>query len=214
MKEPNFFERQIAGFIRKRLRSNKNFLCFVVGETGSGKSSAAIRLASIVDESFDVDKVVFKPLDFLELVNRVERYSAIVFDEAGVGIPAREWQSIQNKILGYVGQLFRHRNLAVFFTVPSLDFVDKQIRSLTHAIIHIRGWNDREQTYGKFLRYKHNPVFPHLSQLTYLSTPTGDLDPVYFEMPSSLLWSKYLRKKDEFAGEFYRRRTRTLRLGA
>jgi len=57
----------------------------------------------------------------------------IVFDEAGVGMPAREWFSISNKMIGYILQTFRHQNLGVIFTTPDFSFIDVQARKLFHS---------------------------------------------------------------------------------
>jgi predicted Zn-ribbon and HTH transcriptional regulator len=133
----------IVESIRTRiLKRNKNWLGIVVGDTGSGKSFSAIRLAQAIDPGFTIDRVVFNPNDFIALIRSdLPRGSAIVFDEAGVGMPSREWYSIQNKVLGYVLQTFRYKNYAVIFTVPSIDFVDVQARKLFHAYIETCGIN-------------------------------------------------------------------------
>ncbi len=120
----------------KRIRArwkfqNKNWLTVVCGETGSGKSYSALAIAHEVGESV---YIVFSPVEFLKLLtsNKLEKGDAIVFDEAGVGMSARDWYSVQNKILGSVLQTFRHLNLVVIFTVPNLSFIDVQARKLFH----------------------------------------------------------------------------------
>lgn len=122
-------------YIRRRIfEENKNFLIALVGQTGSGKSFSAMKLGEAIDPNFSINNVVFTAKDFFELLKQDHpRGTVIIFDEAGVGIPAREWYSISNKLMGYILQTFRHRNWIVIFTVPDFDFIDKQARKLFHC---------------------------------------------------------------------------------
>lgn len=72
----------------------------------------------------------------MKLINYSENIgkgSAILWDEAGVDISNRNWQSTANKMLNYLLQTFRHRNFILLFTAPYLDFVDSSTRKLFHA---------------------------------------------------------------------------------
>lgn len=111
-------------------------MMIICGETGSGKSYAALRLAELLDPNFDTTKqVVFSVASFMKLLNEgnLAPESVIIFDEAGVGIPAREWHSIGNKLFNYVLQTFRSSRYVTIFTTPDFSFVDKQSRKLFHA---------------------------------------------------------------------------------
>jgi hypothetical protein len=50
----------------------------------------------------------------MEKIQEMKKGQAIMFDEAGIGMSAREWQRVQNRLIGYTAQLFRHKNLVVF----------------------------------------------------------------------------------------------------
>jgi hypothetical protein len=84
-----------------------------------------------------MDKLVFKADDFLKLLNsgKLKKGDCIIWDEAGVGLPSREWYSISNKAIGYLLQTFRNLNLAVIFTTPNLGYIDNQARGLFHSYI-------------------------------------------------------------------------------
>lgn len=110
----------------------------ICGATGSGKSFSAITIAKMIDSTFNVkERVVFTVEQFMELLGsgKLKRGNVIVWDEAGVGIPAREWYTISNKAINYVLQTFRYMNLGVIFTTPSFDYIDKQTRLLFHVYI-------------------------------------------------------------------------------
>lgn len=124
-------------YIRGRMTvMNKNWLCAVCGDTGSGKSYSALSVADrICPNGIRIENVVFSPLDFMKRLKSGEfkKGDIIIFDEAGVGMSSREWYSIQNKLLGSILQTFRNMNVGVIFTTPNLGFVDKQARTLLHS---------------------------------------------------------------------------------
>ena len=119
----------------------------IAGETGTGKSYAAMRLGQLIDKDFNIRNVVFSPKQFMEILENpwIKRGSVIIFDEAGVGIPSRDWYTIQNKMLGYVMQTFRHMNLCVIFTVPNIGFVDVQMRNLFHIYLETQSINYKKR---------------------------------------------------------------------
>jgi len=147
---------KIVNAIKDRLNfRNKNWLCVVCGETGSGKSYSAISFGSMIGRTF----IVFTPLEFLELLNsgKIKKGDVIIFDEAGVGLSARRWQSEQNIVMGSVLQTFRHMNIAVIFTVPNLSFVDVQARKLFHMIMETESIDyERQSLRNKRLHLKNH----------------------------------------------------------
>ena len=158
-------------------RKNKNFLAINVGQTGSGKSWGALRIAYDMDRDylnrhrFSMEKVVFSPSQFLALVRKgLPIGSFIVWDEAGVGLSSREWYSKVNRFLVKVLQTFRFQQLGVIFTTPAMNNIDKQARQLFHSIITYSGtvsnnysnavfkWIDYDSMGDKFY-YKYPRVF-------------------------------------------------------
>jgi hypothetical protein len=137
----------------------------------------------------------------------MKKGQAIIFDEAGVGISSRDWQKIQVKLIGFVAQLFRHLNLCVIFTVPSMNFIDKQVKILMHAVIETRAI-DYEHRLGvaKYWVIKHNPVFDTTKLEPYKHFDKGNhytIDPVYVPHPPMELWNRYVAMKEGYASSFY-----------
>jgi len=128
-------------FIKQRIRNNKNFLGVFIGQTGSGKSYGAISLSDIIMD-FKMpyqDNICFKANKFMQRLDEgleqrtLPKGSALDWDEVGIDLNAKDWQSRTSKIISKVMQTFRTENLIVFFTVPYLDFVSKDSRKLIHA---------------------------------------------------------------------------------
>jgi hypothetical protein len=135
-------------------KRNLNFLTLVVGPVGSGKSWACLKFAELLDPSFSEDRIVFDPRRFAEMVAHPEKYalkkgSVIIFEEAGVNMNAREFQSVKNKLVSSIAQTFRHQNLIVFFNSPNQKFVDINVRRLTHATLDMNRHDDN-YGYGRF----------------------------------------------------------------
>lgn len=126
----------IDEIIRKRvLRQNKNYIFVVTGSPGSGKSWACLSIAELVDPNFSIENIT-TPLDdekgLIPLLNseKFKRGDAIVMEEAGVDLSAKEWQSFINKAVNKVIQTFRWEGIALIMNVPVDAFVDKWARVL------------------------------------------------------------------------------------
>ena len=84
----------LPNYIKSRVDRNQNYVMLFVGQTGTGKSYAAMSLAEHVDPNFNINRVVFTADEFIAILNQdktMVKGSVIMWDEAGVGMPAREW---------------------------------------------------------------------------------------------------------------------------
>lgn len=204
--EPKTLSNYLINIILMRVyKQNKNFLLVICGETGSGKSYAALRLAEVLDKKFSARQVVFNKLEFFELLksNILRKGSVIVFDEAGVSLSARKW--FEHHEINNILQTFRHRNYIVIFTVPSFEFVDKQARELFHAYFQIMGIDyDNNQSIAKVLLMQNNPRFGKV----YYRTPTINFEghsikqrTLRIQLPSKQLLNDYEKRKGKFTGK-------------
>lgn len=122
-------------YINYRIYLNRNFLGFISGQTGSGKSWSTISICEQLDPEFNIERVVFSGLELMELINsgKLKKGSAVAFEEVGVNLNTREWASKLNKLLNYMMQTIRHRNFIFILNAPYMDFVDSATRKLFHA---------------------------------------------------------------------------------
>jgi ABC-type dipeptide/oligopeptide/nickel transport system ATPase component len=189
---------------RKIFNQNKNWLAVIVGETGSGKSYTGLKLCEMIDPSFNIDRVVFSAEEFMKLLNSgtLTKGNAILWDETGVGLSAREWYTISNKAINYVLQTFRRDNLAVIFTVPSMDFVDIQLRKLFHAYIETISINRTEKcVWVKFMNIQYSPRFDKIYYKYPRIKVNGKIvvvNRVKVYKPSEQLIQQYEEKKKVF----------------
>jgi ABC-type lipoprotein export system ATPase subunit len=151
----------LVRYIHRRINNNKNFLATITGPTGSGKSWSALSMAELIDPNFSVNNIIFKGRELMKLINEGELKagSVIIWDEAGIDLSNRNWQSVTNKMLNALLQTFRHRNFILFFTVPYHDFIDSSSKKLFHADFETQKINKGEQKViikPKLLQYNSN----------------------------------------------------------
>src|SRR3989449_4182282 len=141
--DPKGFDKEewLARSLRERtVNRNLNAIVALIGATGSGKSYSAMRLGLLIDPSFGIDRIVFTKDAFLDLVSQgLPKGTVIMWDEAGLGLPAREWQSVMNRAVGYILQTFRYKNYVLLLTVPSQMMLDSQARALFHILLECQG---------------------------------------------------------------------------
>jgi len=131
---------ELVNYMHSRIRKNKNFLQAVCGHTGSGKSYWAVGIGAVAHKAmtgldFNIDQCVFSGKELMALIrsNVYPPGSVFIWDEIGVGLSAREWHSVGNKMIGFLLQTFRHRNYVVLFTTPDYSFIDSQARKMIHS---------------------------------------------------------------------------------
>lgn len=191
-------------YVLGRIKTNRNFICCCTGSTGSGKSYAMLAWAEELDPSFNIDRVVFTPKQFMELINsgKLEKGSVILFDEIGVALNSKEHMSIVNRALNFFMQTFRHRNWILLMTTPHIHFLDAGVRRLLHAHAETVGIDQRmkksklkifslsvgqynAKIYRKYLRVLINKQLLPIQRVS-------------FTLPSKHLQQTYEDKKSEF----------------
>lgn len=211
IKLPEFNSLEIyKSHLLKRVALNKNFMCCLLGQTGSGKSYSALSLGEHIDKTFNIDNVVFTPEEFITLLNenKLHAGSVIVYDEIGCTQNARDWFSQTNKMLNNILATFRHLNLIVFFTVPAIIFVDRQARTLFHGIIECRNIdtkNDVCYTKPLFLRYdqKSDDIWQTFLRVALKGGEVRKLTVLQIPKPSKHLIKLYEDKRFDFTSKLY-----------
>lgn len=127
--------------IFKRIHTFKfNYLGMVTGKHRVGKSLTALTMSHVLDKTFEENirkRVVYFPNDFMTALQDIKKKNiiggAIVWDEAGVGMPAREWYNTANKSISYVLQVFGRYRPIVYFVTQDVSYIDSQARKLFHG---------------------------------------------------------------------------------
>lgn len=180
-----------------------NWMAAVVGETGSGKSWAALRIAEVLDPGFSIDQVAFSVEEFLRLVidDSYGRGSIIVFEEASVGANSQEWYTKGNKVLGRVLDTWRHQNRGAIFTLPAFGQLTKNARGRMSALIQMQNkFEDEGYTTAKYKYIQQNTDSGKLYK-KYPRIKGKKYKRLKVTKPSKELREAYEQKKEQFTNE-------------
>jgi ABC-type dipeptide/oligopeptide/nickel transport system ATPase component len=208
---PGWGERWAVHEIERRLEANRNIIVLLIGESGSGKSWAALRLAEQVDPGFNAKRRLVFTLDgLMALLNAPEAIQpgdVVVWDEAGIGASARQAMTKVNVIFSAIVESVRFRRFALLFTVPDLAMIDPNARRMCHLILESKGVDEAAgKTTFKPFYPKHGkddtmiPVYPVLSPE---GRPSYQLRHISITRPSKALSDEYEILRAEYIAESY-----------
>lgn len=191
-------------------QENDHFMGAVVGREGTGKSYTAMTIAKIVDPTFRADRVFFSPKRLLETLqsDQYDAGTAVVVDEAGVGVGARTWYEKEQVVFNQALQTARDDNLAVLFTLPRLNELDSQTRGRLHAVIEMVEVKANKYAKAKWFnislsrktgRQKIYHKYPRLE----VNGTTDKVQYVKFGPPHADLVQQYEGRKARFKDELY-----------
>jgi hypothetical protein len=191
---------------------NQHYMAALVGPEGSGKSWTALKIAEVIDPTFDADRVMFDPHTFMEQLTAWKdagetRGKMIVVDEAGVGIGSRSWYDKDQIQLNKVLQVIRSENMGMLFTLPRLSELDSQTRGRLRAMIEMDAMRPGEYADVKYLRWF--PARDERSKVYRKYPIIGDGDAMRkvrrlrFGPPSRELVDGYEARKDQFQSDLY-----------
>lgn len=198
--------------------NDEHFMTVVVGREGSGKSHTGIKIAETVDPTFDADRVLFDPAEFLKRLrkwkaNNETQGKVVVIDEAGVGVGVRTWYDKDQVLLNQVLQIIRDENMGVIFTLPRLEELDSQTEGRLHAFLEMVGkkpgewvtlkWLDwdptrdgRNKIYREYLKLNVDGLSQKIKRLR-ISPPSEDIIEAYEERKNQFQDEQYANAIDE-----------------
>lgn len=128
--------------LKRRVKDNFQNIVVFEGGTGSGKSSAAIRLAKTMDPKWSItDNYIYSLQDLKDKLQRAEdgeKVSPIsLFDEAVVSLNSRNSMRTDDKNMLILFNTMRSRGWTTLLCVPSIFDLNKSLRA-THVDFKIR----------------------------------------------------------------------------
>ena len=195
----------LVNFILNRVNNqNRNFICIVVGPTGSGKSYACLSFADkLTNSTFNIKNVCFGTREFIDRVSspQIKKGSVLIFEESGISMDNRNFYTSINKALSYVFEVFRTDNIVLFLNVPNITFVDKKIRELCHAVIEMKRVDyKKEISYGSMKLTKNSGLGGKTYHIHLRSTKAGRLKITNwrFPKPNKRIIKQYEAKRLEY----------------
>lgn len=193
-------------FVRKiKQNLSDGFGKFIIctGLPGTGKSYCAIRLLEVIDDNFSVNNIVVGDcMGFVNLLRKAidgkfPNGSAILFDEAGLGLAARDWSRKQNKLMATCFQLIRKQGLLITFTVPNWSQIDINNRRLANYWMSAIGLNRKlKRSYFKLWKLRYDEYIGKIYRYN-LKEKGRDITQWEFALPQRVDLKIYEQKKDE-----------------
>ena len=189
-----------------------NFLAVSTGKHRVGKSVSGVLLCSILDKTFYPnleERVVYYPEQFMDAMKDIASKNiiggAIVWDEAGVGIPARSWYELSNKSINFVTQVMGYLRPIIFFVTQDMTYIDSQPRKLFHAFYECYR-NSTEHNYMKPFEIQYDKrkgkiyyKYPRISRVVEdVVGSTVKLNKIKIDKPPKELIDRYEQHSFDF----------------
>jgi len=197
----------VVKHIGVRFRHGLNTNLFIIGLSGTGKSSTSFRIAELVIGDRPKEKlqmfVCDSLLKLLESMKKAKQGDIIIVEEVSVLFPSRRSMARENVAINKVFDTCRKRRLCIISNCPLWKATDSHIRSMGHILIQtLQILKTEGIVISKFFKLQTNPS----SSKTYTHTMTRDgklVHRMYTRMPNAESWKEYEKKKDEFMEELY-----------
>lgn len=133
---------------------DRDWVCVVDGEEGSGKSVLAMQLAKHLNPNFSINDICFNSDQFIDRVKKAPKFQAIVMDEAFSSANTRACLSEVNRAMIGLATEMRQRNLYIIIVIPSFFDLDKyfalwRCRCLFHVVFEKDGGRGSYYIYPK-----------------------------------------------------------------
>ena len=198
----------VVNYVNTRLRKGLNTNLYIIGLSGTGKSSVSIRLAELIhgerdEESKPEITIVDSLLEMIKAIRKSKTGDIIIIEEVSVLFSSRRAMTGENVSIAKVLDTCRKKELCLISNAPLWNSIDSHMRALGHIIIETLRVNKTDKVVvSKFHRLQTNP----LTSKTYRHTMQrdgADVARMFTKMPSKDRWDNYEKQKDEFMDELY-----------
>jgi hypothetical protein len=125
--------------VRKRLREKRNTMVAAISDPRAGKTNAIMVVGEqvSVNRPFSHKDIAFLPYDYLKLIQKAEPGDFVQFDEPGAEWGARNFMSIENKMMNATHITFGSKYVNVGWAVPVLRMQDIISRMLLKYVFYM-----------------------------------------------------------------------------
>ena len=197
----------IVKYINSRFRIGKGTNIFVIGLSGTGKSSTSQRVGEKIIESRPKENlkmfVVDSLLKLIDAIRQSKLGDIIVIEEVSVLFPSRRAMGNENLAIAKIFDTIRKKKVCLISNCPLWHSMDKHMRSMGDILIQTLNIDRKNGVVvSKFFRLQTNPS----TGKTYTHTMTRqgrDVTLMITRMPDKTRWAAYEAEKDAFIEKMY-----------
>ena len=203
-KPTNIFERLRNDVIKK----HESWDIFIAQKRGAGKSTVALRLATLLNPNFTLDYCVFTLKEFMKLLTSPQPLGTVImFDDLGTqkGGSSRRWQTKDSHDVADIMQLNRTDGIITIATSLELERGEKRLRAGFQILIDPGKKLSSKETGGHglasriILRTRLTDVYDGTTHWPYMRyTKGGRITAIEISHPSKELWNSYQQKRASY----------------
>lgn len=193
--------------IERRHRQGLGTNLYVIGLSGTGKSSTSQRLGELIQEVREIKPEVFlvdSLLDLLKAIRIARIGDVVIIEEVSVLFPSRRSMAGENVAVGKIFDTIRKKQIVIISNAPLWNTIDSHMRAMAHVLIETLKINKTQKiVISKFFELQTNPS----SGKTYRHTMKRDgrdVTRMFTKMPNLERWDAYEKEKDVFMDEMYK----------
>lgn len=130
----------LTNLIEKRKKENRDLKIIITAkdsETGTGKTTLAVKIARVIDKNWNANRGCFDLNDYINLYNNAKPNSSIIFDEIEQAADNRRSMTNKNLKLSHAWAMLRYRQVHTIVTLPSVTMLEKRLKELADVRIHV-----------------------------------------------------------------------------
>lgn len=166
--------------IKSMVKDDWDGLIYLGGLEGAGKSVLALQVGKFLDPTLSIERVVFDPQDFIDVINSAKPGQAIVYDEAQDAFESTRKDKIAMTLKSVLTRI-RSKNLFIIIVSPHFWSINKYLfchrsrafirvyakrqgRKMVRGFYSFYGGDKKHQLYLKGKRWENvNVVKPDFS---------------------------------------------------
>lgn len=192
--------------LRLAVNNKWDGVCLIDGIEGSGKSNLALLSAFYLDPSFNLDRVVFTPKQFIDAVEKASVGQAIVWDEFITGGLSNDFMTEMQRSLVKKMTMIRKKRLYILWVLPYFFIAGKYFAvARSRFLLHSFTPDGIQRGYFKVWNYdrKRRMYFRGKREMDYCVDPykTGTFKDFFKTYPGLMNEKEYDHKKEEATKE-------------
>ena len=177
--------------IKERSKKGLNSNIFVIGLSGTGKSSTSIRVAELLEEKRKEEEetipqifIIDSLLELIKSLRKSKEGDIIISEEVSVLFSSRRAMAGDNVSIGKVMDTCRKKQLTIISNAPIWGSIDSHLRGMGHFLIETLRINKTQKVVvSKFHRLQTNPSTGKTYRHT-MQRDGRDVSRMFTKMPS------------------------------